>query len=253
MIVDVDALVRLVVALVLLLLLLTVVLRLGGVRLGWAPITAVLRGAVQLTLVGLALGGVFAAPPLTAVVLLVMISTATWTATRRLQGLEGAGRAVVVSCVAGAAATLGIVFAVGVLPFSARYLVAAGGIVIGGTMTGATLAGRGLLSGLRARRDEVEAWLALGATSRQAARDVARTAAGEALVPAMDQTRTTGLVTLPGAFIGALLGGASPLDAARFQLVVLVALLAAQAIVAVLLTFQLGAPSPLPGDPPARR
>jgi putative ABC transport system permease protein len=33
---------------------------------------------------------------------------------------------------------------------------------------------------------------------------------GEALVPALDQTRTTGLVTLPGAFVGALFGGPAP-------------------------------------------
>jgi putative ABC transport system permease protein len=43
---------------------------------------------------------------------------------------------------------------------------------------------------------------------------VARHAAGEALVPAIDQTRTTGLVSLPGAFVGALLGGASRIQAA---------------------------------------
>lgn len=248
----IEELVRLAVAVIALVALVLLVLRIGGVRLGWAPVIAVGRGAVQLTVVGLALGGVLQAPPTTALVLLVMIGTATWTATRRLQGLHGAGRAVVVSCLVGAGLALGVVFLVGVLPFSARYIVAAGGIVIGGTMTGATLAGRALLTGIRSRREEVEAWLALGATPRQAARDVVRTAAGEALVPALDQTRTTGLVTLPGAFIGALLGGASPLEAARFQLVVLAALLAAEAVVAVLVTYFLGAPSPLPADLPAR-
>jgi putative ABC transport system permease protein len=71
----------------------------------------------------------------------------------------------------------------------------------------------------------------------------------------MDQTRTTGLVTLPGAFIGALLGGANPTQAARFQLVVLAAILAAQAIVAVLVVTLLGAPTVLPADlePPTPR
>jgi putative ABC transport system permease protein len=113
-------------------------------------------------------------------------------------------------------------------------------------MTGATLTGRHLIAGIRARRDEVEAWLSIGATMRQAVRDIARKAAGEALVPALDQTRTTGLVTLPGAFIGALLAGASPIQAARFQLVVLAAIVASQATVAVLLSVLLGAPEQLP-------
>ncbi|RPA16552.1 hypothetical protein EGT56_00030 [Arachnia propionica] len=43
----------------------------------------------------------------------------------------------------------------------------------------------------------------------------------ESLLPNLDQTRNTGLVTLPGAFIGALFGGASPVEAAMFQLTML--------------------------------
>jgi putative ABC transport system permease protein len=118
--------------------------------------------------------------------------------------------------------------------------------VVGGTMTAATLTGRRLLDGLRRRRDEVEAWLSLGATPRQAVVAIARDAAAEALVPALDQTRTVGLVTLPGAFVGALLGGASAIGAARFQVVVLVGLLCAEAITAVTLVWFLGSPSVLP-------
>jgi putative ABC transport system permease protein len=48
-----------------------------------------------------------------------------------------------------------------------------------------------------------------------------------ALTPSIDQTKTSGLVTLPGAFVGAIFAGASPLEAGRFQLVVLAAILAA--------------------------
>ena len=53
-------------------------------------------------------------------------------------------------------------------------------------------------------------------------------AASTALVPPLDQTRTVGLVTLPGAFVGVLLGGGSPTEAGAAQLLVLVGLLAAQ-------------------------
>ncbi len=49
-----------------------------------------------------------------------------------------------------------------------------------------------------------------------------------------------------GAFIGALLGGASATGAARFQIVVLVGLLAAETITVALLTYLLGAPRTLP-------
>jgi putative ABC transport system permease protein len=69
------------------------------------------------------------------------------------------------------------------------------------------------------------------------------------MVPVLDQTRTTGLVTLPGAFIGALLGGANPEDAARFQIVVLAAIICAEAIVAVIMVTLLGAPARIPAEP----
>jgi len=56
----------------------------------------------------------------------------------------------------------------------------------------------------------------------------------------------TGFVTLPGAFVGALMGGASPLEAGRFQLVTLVCIVTAETIAAVLLMRFLGRARTLP-------
>ncbi|WP_131746318.1 ABC transporter permease [Frankia sp. Cppng1_Ct_nod] len=221
-------------------------LTVARVRLRRAVVIATVRAAAQLTLVGLALRGVLAAPATTALVLAVMLTVATLTAAGRLAGFPHARRVVLTASAVGAVVTLGIVFAVPLLDRSARYLVAAGGIVIGGTMTACTLAGRRLFDAMVRRRDEVEAWLALGATPRQAVADLTRDAIREALLPAVDQTRTVGLVTLPGAFVGALLGGASPTAAARFQLVVLVALLTAETLAAVTLVWLFGAPTHIP-------
>ncbi|MFN8075943.1 MAG: ABC transporter permease [Kineosporiaceae bacterium] len=223
-----------------------VVLRVAGVSLGSRPVVAVARGAAQLAAVGLLLRGVIAAPWAVALAVLVMLTTATVTAARRLKGFEQVGRRVVAACAGGAGLALGVVFALGVLPAQSRYVIALAGIVLGNTMTAATLAGRLLRSALISRREEVEGWLALGATMRQATDELRTAAAAESLVPVLDQTRTTGLVTLPGAFVGALLGGASPVQAARFQLVVLAALICAQAVVAVVLTWLLAAPRQVP-------
>jgi putative ABC transport system permease protein len=234
----------------LLLALIAVVLRLARVPLGWAPQYAVLRGALQLTVVGLLLRGVFTAPVWVAAALGVMLSIAIWTANSRLRELPRPLPAVALSIVAGVGVTLGVIFGVRMLELSTRYLVALGGIIIGGTMLAVSQAGRRLAQGLRADRDEVEGLLALGATDRQASARIGRRAIAEALIPVTDQTRTTGLVTLPGAFIGALLGGASPTQAARFQLVVLTGLLAAQAIAAVLVVHLLSTPLHLPPDEP---
>ena len=222
-----------------------------GVRQARAVVWATGRGAVQLLTVGLVLGAVFRAPVAVLPVLAVMAVAASATVTPRLAELPALGwwrrpAAAAVAVSSGATVTGTVVFASGALPFGIRNLVALGGITVGGAMTASTLAGRRFLAELRSRHAEVEGKLALGATMRQATADLVAVAVGEALVPALDQTRTTGLVTLPGAFVGALFGGASPLAAARFQLVVLVGLLAAESVAAVVLLRLLAAVPFLP-------
>ncbi|WP_347110904.1 ABC transporter permease [Paenarthrobacter sp. S56] len=100
-------------------------------------------------------------------------------------------------------------------------------------MTTAVLAGRRFTEAVNDHWEEVEGWLALGATPRQATLELARGAAHSALIPSIDQTKTTGLVTLPGAFVGAIFGGISPVEAGRFQIVVLAGIMATGAITAV--------------------
>lgn len=243
---DVDTWIRLVIGVAVLLLLAVLVGRRAGLGVTRSQLTAVARAAVQLAVVALALRGVFSRPGFAALVVAVMLSTAVVTAARRLRGSDRAWTAVVVGCTVGSGITVGVVVGLPTLDRDVRTLVAVSGIVVGGTMTAATLAGRHLREGLLRRRDEVEAWLAIGATPREAVRDIARAAAAEALVPGLDQTRTVGLVTLPGAFVGALLGGASPVEAARFQLVVLVGLLCAQVVTATVVVTVQGAPTRLP-------
>lgn len=239
---------RIAVGLAVLLTVAVVALTVAGVRAQRAVVTASLRAVIQLALVALALRGVFAAPATSAAVVAVMFGVVVWTAGRRLNAHRGAMAAVVAACGAGAIISIGVIVGLPTLTRDVRTLVAVSGIVLGGTMTAATLTGRRVADGLRLRRAEVEAWLAIGATPRQAVRDIARSAVFEALVPALDQTRTVGLVTLPGAFVGALLGGVSAAEAARFQVVVLVGLLCAEAVTAAVLAHLLGAPPTLPGD-----
>jgi putative ABC transport system permease protein len=245
---------RTVVALSLLAAVASVVPLVDGVRQGRAVVWAASRGVLQLLTVGLLLGAVFRAPLAVLPVLAVMTAAAAATVGPRLAELPVDRRwrrpaAVTAAVLSGATVTGTVVFGSGALAADVRNLVALGGITLGGSMTASTLAGRRFLAELRSRRDEVEGWLALGATMRQATADPARVAVREALVPALDQTRTTGLVTLPGAFVGALLGGASPLAAARFQLVVLVGLLAAESVAAVVLLRLLAAVPFLPVAP----
>jgi putative ABC transport system permease protein len=207
---------------------------------------AVIRAAAQLAIVALLVRAIFASPYLIALLLAVMLTTATLTTGGRLRGLPGARVAVLGAAVIGAVSVVGICFAVPVVPREARYVVALGGITLGGTMIACTLAGRAFLLATRTRHDEIEAWLSVGATPRQACSSLCRQSIRDALLPVLDQTRTVGLVSLPGAFVGALAGGASAAEAARFQLIVLVALLTAETVSAAVLLYVLGAPKTIP-------
>ena len=107
------------------------------------------------------------------------------------------------------------------------------GIIIGGSMSAQSLVGRRSFAALREEHGSYEAALSIGPPCPMAIGEVIERRLPEALVPALDQTRTVGLVTLPGAFVGVLLGGGTPIQAGAVQVLVLVGLLAAETITVV--------------------
>ena len=169
--------------------------------------------------------------------LVVMFSVAVRTAGRRLTSNRTWWRTAA-PIAAGVVPTVAALLLTGLVPLKELALVPITGILIGGALTVTVLAGRRALDELEQRRGEVEAAMALGFLDRDARMEIARPAASDALLPGLDQTRTVGLVTLPGAFVGMLLGGASPVMAGAVQLFVLIALMAVQAI-AVAVTVEL--------------
>ncbi|WP_394160468.1 ABC transporter permease [Galactobacter valiniphilus] len=213
------------------------ILRSQRVGLGALPWIAVLRAAVQLAVVALLLRGVLEWWWALAAFLLLMLVTAGFTGAGRASGLPRGRAAALLGISAGAVISVGAIVGLGLVERSSQELVAIAGILIGNAMTASTLSLRRLASLLRDRRGEVEAWLALGATPTQSTAELRREAIRESLIPNLDQTRSTGLVTLPGAFVGALFGGASPLEAAAFQLVVLVGIFLGQSVTASLATW----------------
>ncbi|MEV5608957.1 ABC transporter permease [Streptomyces sp. NPDC052225] len=200
-------------------------------------VVAGVRAAVQLAAVSLVIGWVVRHGTALLAFLLLMFAVAVRTAGRRLTpNRTWVWAALPIG--APVAPVVGSLVACGLLPLRGIALIPVTGILIGGALTATVLAGRRALDELTARHGEVEACLALGLLAHEARSEISRPAASDALLPGLDQTRTVGLVTLPGAFVGMLLGGASPVTAGAVQLFVLVALLAVQAI-AVAVTVEL--------------
>ena len=204
-----------------------------------AALFALARAVLQLTALSFVLTGILASPVWVGVGLAVMYVAAVGTAAARARPTPLLPLAL--GMLAGPVTVMAIVFLTGAIEFSPRYVLAIGGIVIGNTMTIAILTQRLFRTSVVDHWDEVEGWLALGATPRQSTAELGRVAVRTALLPSIDQTRTTGIVVLPGAFVGAIFAGASPLEAGRFQIVVLASILAAGVVTAVILTRWAGA------------
>lgn len=197
---------------------------------------AAVRAVVQLIVVGLVVGVALQHTLAAAAFLVLMLAVAAGTSGRRLSGLPRPTLIAALAIGGPTAIVVAVLLLTRSVPSNPATLLPLGGILVGGAMTATTLAGRRILAELDSRRGEYEAALAIGLSPRQAVREVVRPVVGDALLPALDQTRTVGLVTLPGTFVGMVLGGASPLRAAAFQLVVLLCLLAVETAAIVLVT-----------------
>ena len=199
---------------------------------------AVVRSFIQLTAVGYVIQAIFDSDSLALVVLLLafMVVFGAITARGRAKGVPGALPALLLALGTAAALTLGLVLALGIFDPKARYLVPVGGMVIGNAMTAAAVALNRLADEVKDSANLIEATLALGATARQASSGLVSRALRSGLIPLIDQTKTTGMVFFPGAMVGALLGGASPVNAVRLQLILLWTLMGAAAISALIAT-----------------
>ncbi len=223
-------------ALVILLGLALVAARWGRLRLTRDLAIAAARATVQLVAVSAVIGVMLQRIWTSLVFAALMFTIAVWTASGRIKARPD-WLWVAVAIAAGALPVLVVVFAFGAASFTGPAIIPIAGIVIGGSMTAHSLVGRRAFDALRTEVGQVEAGLALGFPRRWSIDNVINRHAPEALVPVLDQTRTVGLVTLPGAFVGVLLGGGSAADAAATQVLVLVGLLAAETTVVVVSTW----------------
>jgi putative ABC transport system permease protein len=193
---------------------------------------AVVRSAIQLTAIGYVIKFIFDQDSLWFVFLLIgiMVVFGAFTAQQRAKLVPpGLGPRRVRRGI-GAATTLGLVVALGIFKAQPRYLVPVGGMVIGNAMTAAAVTLNRLGEDMTDHAREVEATLALGATSTQAAAPVVRRSLRSGMITLIDSTKTTGLIFFPGTMVGMLLAGASPTDAVRLQLILLWTLLGSVAL-----------------------
>ncbi len=188
---------------------------------------AAVRTVVQLMLIGYVLKWIFAIENVLLVLVFaaLMIIAAGHAAVRRpSRTIPGAfWRATGTLIISGMLTTVmvtGVI--IGAEPWhKPQYLIPLLGMVLGNSLTGISLCLDSLLERLSERRDEVEMQLALGATRWEAAGDALAEAVRRGMIPVVNAMMVVGVVSLPGMMTGQILAGADPLDAVKYQIVVM--------------------------------
>jgi putative ABC transport system permease protein len=191
-----------------------------GLRLEREILWASARAIVQLLAVGYLL--VLLIDPDTPIVwawlwVVGMIVVAAVTVQRRAREVPGIVGLALVATGASAAISLLVVFGLGIYPNVGRAVVPIAGMMVGNSIGGTVVAARRILAEMSERRPEIEARLALGQPSSEAAKPYVRSALRTALTSQIETTKAVGLVFLPGAMTGLILAGADPVDAVLVQ------------------------------------
>jgi putative ABC transport system permease protein len=198
-------------------------------------VVAALRALVQLVAVGAVLGWLFANAGLAGALAWIVAMTfiAAGESRRRGAGIPRAYLVALLGIAVGTATTLGVLVGGGVISTEPQVVIPIGGMVVSGAMQAASLTLISLRRSAVENRPAVEAALSLGLSAREAFARETRTAVRTALVPTVDQTRVVGLIALPGAMTGLIIAGVEPLEAIRYQIIVMYMLLAAWAVSAL--------------------
>jgi putative ABC transport system permease protein len=105
--------------------------------------------------------------------------------------------------------------------YTPQYAIPLLGMLLGNTMTGISLALDRMTDQLYGRRSEVEQRLLLGQTWKEASRDIRSDCMRTGMMPIINSMAAAGLVSLPGMMTGQILGGTPPVEAVKYQILIM--------------------------------
>ncbi len=200
-----------------------------GTGLGRQLLVAGIRTAVQLTLVGLVLKVLFANAQfgwvalMSLVMLLVAGREVLARQERRLRGWQGYAVGTVSMFLSSfAVAVFALVVILGDNPWYApQYAIPLLGMLLGNTMNGIAIAMDRLTHSAWEQRNVIEARLMLGETWTAAIGEYRRQAIRSGMIPIINAMAAAGIVSLPGMMTGQILAGAPPVEAVKYQILIM--------------------------------
>ncbi|KAE8719060.1 Protein ALUMINUM SENSITIVE 3 [Hibiscus syriacus] len=200
---------------------------------------SIFRAFLQLSVIGFVLQFIFNQDNTGWILLsyLFMVSVAGYTAGQRAKHVPRGKYVAGASILAGTALTMFVLVVLNVFPFTPRYIIPVAGMMVGNAMTVTGVTMKRLRDDIKIQLNLVETALALGATPRQATLEQVKRSLVIALSPVLDNAKTVGLISLPGAMTGLIMGGASPLEAIQLQIIVMNMLIGASTISSIMSTY----------------
>lgn len=228
--------------LVLLLAGLSLVLKLG---LAGRIVIAAIRTVIQLLLIGLVLKALFEqinllwVALLSLLMLLVAGREVMARQQRRFGGLWGYGLGTLSMFVSSFTLTVyALIVIVGTEPwYTPQYAIPLLGMMLGNTMTGVSLALDNLTTSAWRQRAVIEARLILGQDWRTAIGGITRDSVRIGMIPMINAMAAAGIVSLPGMMTGQILSGTEPMEAVKYQILIMFLITAGTGFSAMLATW----------------
>ncbi|OHW02393.1 ABC transporter permease [Staphylococcus aureus] len=186
-------------------------------------IVATLRAVVQLIILGFLLHYIFKINDKWLLVLcvFVIIVNASWnTISRSSPVMHHVFLISFVAIFVGTALPLAGTIATGAIQFTANEVIPIGGVLANNGLIAINLAYQNLDRAFVQDGTNIESKLSLAATPKLASKGAIRESIRLAIVPTIDSVKTYGLVSIPGMMTGLIIGGVPPLQAIKFQLLV---------------------------------
>jgi len=200
---------------------------------------AAIRSFVQLLIVGYILQFIFDQESHIFIILMVMLIIGAATQNARKKGLEipGITWKLLLAFVAIEVITQGILLGFKITPPTAQYIIPISGMIVGNAMVLSILFLNRFMSEVKQNENVIELVLCLGGTPKQAIHKQLITSIQSSVIPTIEQQKTMGLVQLPGMMSGQIIGGADPIEAVLFQILIVFMLLTSATMTSVILGF----------------
>ena len=215
---------------------LTFVLKLGLER---DIVIATVRSVVQLLLIGYILTFVFEQdnPLFLFLMIGLMIGAATQNVMKKGDGIPGITWIIFLSLLVVEVVTMGLLLGLGIIAFAPQEVIPISGMVIGNSMVLSLLFLNKFKDEVERSDDVIELILSLGGTPKVAVERSLKSAIRTSMIPTIEAQKTMGLVQLPGMMSGLIIGGADPMEAVLYQLLILFLILTTASISATLVGY----------------